>query len=60
MSDPKPYKVRIIWGVCDKRTYDFATLAEYKAFMKGCEEAEGWNEFHVIKKPEDFPSFPGE
>lgn len=52
-GDAKPHKVRMVWesGIAgDKPTkdYEFSTLAELNAFLKGCEEANGWLDMKQI------------
>lgn len=32
--------------------YEFATMAEYVAFMRGVEESSGWLEYEVLKSPD--------
>lgn len=50
-----PYKVKIIWGAnptsvenTDFKPYEFATIDELIAFLKGCTAALGYTDYAVI------------
>ena len=53
-EDPKPYKIKIIWGgviaieerpICN---YEFSTQQEMDAFIEGMNESEGWEDWDII------------
>lgn len=64
----KKYKVKIVWkgdppadllfpngdedGETKQRTYDFKTKQERDAFLKGVEQAIGWNEYEIVREAE--------
>lgn len=47
---PELVSVTIKWGRSfhSTNTYEFATQAELDAFLKGAEEAEGWDGYEVM------------
>jgi hypothetical protein len=56
--DEKPFKIRILWGQShepdDEPTqYEFATEAEFDAFMHGVDEANGWLNYEVFNQNAD-------
>ncbi len=42
-------KITILWGTDkeEKKTYTFETEEQYKFFMKGVDESNGWLEYEI-------------
>ena len=51
-------KVTIKWGTDGEvtKTYSFDDMQQYKWFMKGVDEAEGWLKYEIVYGPRELPS----
>jgi hypothetical protein len=58
-----PFKLKVVWGEDEQITqeYTFRTRAEREAFVKGVNEAVGWNDADMcLGEDKQYETFPKE